>query len=224
MGRLHMRPLQFWLSQRWDHSLLSIDRPVKVTSELRDALEIWTDTACLLQGVLLTSPSPDLYLFTDNSLKGWGASLSGQDVEGVWRESARCLDINHLELLAVKLALLHFREEVQVHTILFLCDNATAVAYLRKEGGTRSHALCLLSWKILNLWQVWGTRLLVRHIPSRFNVLADSLSRFKPLSTKWQLDPTLFSQLHRLLPTLSIDLFVTCRNTQLARYLSPFPD
>ena len=34
LGCLRMRPLQFWLSQRWDHSLLSIARPVKVMSEL----------------------------------------------------------------------------------------------------------------------------------------------------------------------------------------------
>ena len=33
----------------------------------------------------------------------------------------------------------------------------------------------------------------MRHIPSRLNVLADSLSLFKPLSTEWQLDPTLQS-------------------------------
>ena len=124
----------------------------------------------------------------------------------------------------MKLALLHFREEVQARTVLLLCDNATAVAYLRKEGGTLSRNLCLLSWEILNLCQVWGTHLLVRHIPSRLNVLADSLSRSKPLSTEWQLDPLLFIQLHRLLSTLSVDLFATCQNTQLPRFLSPFPD
>ena len=56
------------------------------------------------------------------------------------------------------------------------------------------------------------------------NVLADSLSRFKPLSAEWQLDPTLFSHLHQLLTTLSVDLFIACHNTQLTRFLSPFPD
>ena len=124
----------------------------------------------------------------------------------------------------MKLALLHFREEVQGRTILLLCNNATAVAYLRKEGGTSSRSLCLFSWEILNLYQVWGTHLQVRHIPSHLNVLADSLLSFKPLSTEWQLDPTLFSRLHQLLLMLSIDLFATCHNTQLPRFHSPFPD
>ena len=56
-------------------------------------------------------------------------------------------------------------------------------------------------------------------------MLADSLSRFKPLSTEWQLETTLIScvRLHWLLPT-SVNLFATCRNTQLPRFLLPFPD
>ena len=56
-------------------------------------------------------------------------SLSALDVKDVWRGSQRSLHINHPELLAGKLVLLHFREEVQVRTGL-LCDNTTAVAYL----------------------------------------------------------------------------------------------
>ena len=59
LGCLRMRPLQFCMSQQWDHSLLSIGRPVKVTSELRDVLEICSDTARQLQGVPLISQSPD---------------------------------------------------------------------------------------------------------------------------------------------------------------------
>ena len=70
------------------------------------------------QGVLLTILFPDCYLFTDSSLEGWETLLSGRDVKDVLRGSDRSLHINHLELLAMKLALLHFKEEVQVRTIL----------------------------------------------------------------------------------------------------------
>ena len=63
LGHLHLRPLQFWLSQHSDHSLLYIDWPVEVTSNPRNALEIWTDTVWLLQRVPLISLSPDCYLF-----------------------------------------------------------------------------------------------------------------------------------------------------------------
>ena len=56
------------------------------------------------------------------------------------------------------------------------------------------------------------------------NVIADSLSRSKPFSTEWQINPDLFKQIFDLLPTLSVDLFETCRNAQLPVPLTPFPD
>ena len=55
-------------------------------------------------------------------------------------------------------------------------------------------------------------------------VLADSLSRFKPISIKCRLDPTLFRHLRQLLTMLFIDLFMTCCNILLLHFLSSFPD
>ena len=63
---------------------------------------------------------------------------------------------------------------------------------------------------------------LVSHILSRQFVIADSLSRSKPLSAEWQIDPR-FREDFYLLPTLSIEFFAICRNAQLQGYLSPFP-
>ena len=177
-----MRPIQFWLSARLDHSLARIDLPLLVDTELRDALIVWSETDWILQGVQLSSPNPDIYLFTDSSSEGWGATLSGVDVMDIWRGSDCFLHINHQELLAVKLALQHFLGEIQSKIVLLLCDNTTAVAYLRKEGGTRSRDLCLLSWEILHLCSQNDTRLLVRHIPSKHNVLV--LVRLPP-SGSW---------------------------------------
>ena len=47
---------------------------------------------------------------------------------------------------------------------------------------------------------------------------------FSSVATEGQLDLTLFQQIGGLLPTLSLDLFASCRNKQLNRYLSLFPD
>ena len=55
-------------------------------------------------------------------------------------------------------------------------------------------------------------------------MIADSLSRSKPLRTECQFDPTFFEQILDLLPTLSIVLSATCRIAHLQDYLSPFPD
>ena len=136
LGRLQVRPIQHWLAFRWDHSLAAIDLPLTVTPDLLEAIGVWSDTGWILQGVPLLSLKPDLYLCTDSSLEGWGASLSGRDVKDVWRGSHRSLHINHLEMLAVKLALQHYKSEIQSRTVLLLCDNSTVVSYLCNEGGT----------------------------------------------------------------------------------------
>ena len=51
-----------------------------------------------------------------------------------------------------------------------------------KGGGTRSQDLCLLSWEILQICRAWQTCLLVRHIPSHQNVIADSAPSLSPRS------------------------------------------
>ena len=109
---------------------------------------------------------------------------------------------------------------MQSCTVLLLCDNAFVVSYLRKEGGTRSRDLCLLSWEILQICRAWQTHLLIIHILSHQKVIADSLSRSKPLSTEWQIDPRLFEQILDF-PMLSIDLFVTMRNSRIIYVPSP---
>ena len=48
---------------------------------------------------------------------------------------------NARELLAVQLGLIQFRSALQGRTVAVFCDYATAVTYLRKEGGTRSPLL-----------------------------------------------------------------------------------
>ena len=115
--------------------------------------------------------------------------------------------------------LLHFREEVQDRTIL-LCDNATAVAYLRKEGGTRSRSLCLFSWEILNLCQVLRTHLQMRHIPSHLNALVDSQTSLHGMAAR---SDTLQS-------STSVVTDVVYRSVRdvsqypLPHFVSPFPD
>ena len=202
-----MRPIQHWLASRWDHSLPSIDLPLRITPDMLEVIGVWSDAGWTLQGVPLLSPQPALHLFTDSSMEGWGASLSEKDDKDVWRGSQRPLHINHLEMLAVKLVLQHYKSELQSCTVLLLCDNATVASYLRKKGGTPSRDLCLLSREILQICRAWQTYLLVRHILSHQNVIADSLSCSKPLSTEWHIDTRLFKQILDLLPTLSIDQF-----------------
>ena len=60
--------------------------------------------------------------------------------------------------------------------VLILSDNWTVVAYISKQGGTKSETLCLLA---VDLWQFAAAHnidLQARHIPGWLNVLTDGLS------------------------------------------------
>lgn len=50
----------------------------------------------------------DSHLYTDASVKGWGASLLQESTSGIWTTYERFLHINILEFQAICLGLLHF--------------------------------------------------------------------------------------------------------------------
>ena len=68
----------------------------------------------------------------------WGAHMGHHTTSGLWSEDEVQLFINAKELLAVQRGLLHFQSSLVGKTIAVFCDNTTAVAYLRREGGIRS--------------------------------------------------------------------------------------
>ena len=58
-----------------------------------------------------------------------------------------------------------------------MCDNSTVVAYVDKQGGTVSRALCLLTSRLLRWMESFDVHLDARYLPGENNVLADVLSR-----------------------------------------------
>ena len=74
----------------------------------------------------------------------------------------------------------------------FLCQDIYQQhnsGYINKQGGTHSPNLCVQVWKIL-LWCLKHHIVVrIRHIPGKFNVLADRLSRIdKVVKTEWAVD------------------------------------
>ena len=185
----------------------------------------WLVEERLLGGVPLRSPPPDLHLFSDASLSGWGAHLLDQYTSGVWTEEESRLHINLLELKAVWLALQAFQHRVAGQTVALLCDNATVVAYVNKQGGTVSHSLCMLTKQLLLWAEANSVTLRARFLPGRANVLADQLSRRdQVIGTEWSLDQGVAEEIFRLLGTPTLDLFATRWNTKLPLYCSLVPD
>ena len=125
-------------------------------------------------------------------------------------------------LLAVQLGLLQFQSSLQGRTVAVFCDNTTAVASFRKEGGTRSPLLTTLAQEILRWTVSLSIRLAPQFLPGSNNVLADALSRPHQLPhSTWSLLLTVFQSLRSLWP-VQIDLFATSDNHRCSIYFSPF--
>ena len=167
---------------------------------------------------------PDLHLYSDASCSGWGAHLLYQHVSGVWSNQEKWLHINLLEMKALFLGLQAFRDVIG-HHVTAMCDNSTVVAYVNKQGGTVSRALCLLASRLLRWTESFDVHLDARYLPGENNVLADVLSRRgQVVGTEWSLHPQVEGSLLRAWGNPSIDLFAKCLNAKLPLYCLLVPD
>ena len=148
-GRLRMRTLQWHQKAHWSPESDPPSLPVSLPRDVRRNLSWWMVRDHLLTGVRFGTPAPDLHLYLDASCSGWGAHLLDQHVSGVWSDQEKLLHINLLEMKALFLGLQAFREDVIGHHVTAMCDNLTVVAYVNKQGGTISRALCLLASLLL---------------------------------------------------------------------------
>ena len=97
---------------------------------------------------------------------------------------------------------------------------------LYKASGRDSfHRLSEEVWNVLNLCLAHNIHLLAKHILSRFNTLADWMSRVdKLISTEWSLNQEIANKIFQIMDFPSIDLFATSLNHRLPFYVSPITD
>ena len=97
-------------------------------------------------------------------------------------------------------------ESKQVHSscVMISTDNMT---YISKQGGTRSPNLCIEVWEILHWCLEHNVIFRICHIPGKFNILGDQLSRYyRHLNTEWSLDQTVASCIFQMLRFPNVDL------------------
>ncbi len=220
--RRFKRPLQWHLSQVWDSH--NWDQVIQLGDWFVLPVRQCLADRCLTEAVPLHPLTPELVLFTDASLEGYGAHLGDQQLTGIWEDTFLNLHINLLELEAVRRACIQFRSQIRQRRILLRTDNTTVVAYINKWGGTKSEALGRNALQILELVDSWGAVLTAKHIPGSLNVLADSLSRRSPVNTEWMLAKEVALRVIQEWGSPQVDLFATRRNNQLPVFVSPVPD
>ena len=215
-GRAHTRSLQWHVKDRWSQASQSWDCHIALGPWFKLAVEQWLNRDFLFAMILLAQPQPDLYLFTDASLIGWGAHLGDLSASGRWSAQWSKEHINVLELRAVWLALKSFRQEISGCHVLLSTDNTTVAAYLNKGGGARSRTLSFMATKLLAWCARRQVSLTAKFLPGKLNVLADSLSRKgQIIHTEWPLHRGMLSQIFHFWEVPHIDLFATRLNNRL---------
>ena len=225
-GRLRMCSLQWHLKLHWSPERDPPNIPVPRSRQVEEDLSWWMVMRDhLLEGAPCGSPAPVLRLYSNASRAGWGAHLLDQSASGVWSHQESSLHINLLEMKALFLALRSFKDLVTGHRVTAMCDNSTVVAYVNKQGGTVSSALCSLTGQLLRWAEIRDIQLEARYVPGQANVLADLLSRLNQvLGAEWSLHPQVARDLLRRWGSPTLDLFATNLNAKLPLYCSLIPD
>ena len=199
----------------------NFDGLMPVSDRARQEIEWWLDkipSACRE-----IKQAPELEVFTDASLEGWGAHRGDATAGGRWMESEQDFHINILELKAIKLGLQSLVREKGAH-VRVLTDNTTALAYVRNMGGVKSEG-CNEAAKEIWDWceenENWVT---IAHIPGVLNVTADHLSRHFADNIEWELSHKIFQKIIRIFGSPEVDLFASRRNKKVDTYVAWGPD
>ena len=220
--------------RRFQQTLKSLKPPLSrarpsqkytVSNQMRLSLTWWYNLPEATISVPITHKEASVTLVTDASRSGWGAHCGERELHGLWSEAELNLHINALELVAISKAIQALRETLQFKTVDLRCDNVTAIAYLKKQGGTHSDTLSCLAEEILRFCARSHIVLLPKYIPTDLNVLADRLSRMNtPALSEWKLHTEVFQSLCQKFFHPQVDLFATRWNHQLRKFISPCPD
>ena len=205
----------------WD-----LEGKMTLSPRAKQDLSWWITNVDQLPKAITPKPS-DLTLMTDSSLKGWGGVIEGTPsvARGRWSFQESQLHINLLELKAILLALQALCNHMQNRHIKILCDNTTAVSYIRNMGGTKSCSCNDITREIF-MWCIdRELTLSISHLPGKLNTEADRASReFHNSNTEWSLDQTAFNELKSKLGEPDVDMFASRLNHKTPHYIAWKPD
>ncbi|CAJ0926024.1 unnamed protein product [Ranitomeya imitator] len=141
-------------------------------------------------------------------------------VQGRWSPQESSLPINVLEIRAIFLSLRHWERILRGLPVRVQTDNATAVAYVNHQGGTRS-SLALAEVSKILLWAEATVPVISAvHIPGVENWAADFLSREGLAAGEWSLHPEVFHQICLRWGTPDVDLTASRINRKVPQFVS----
>ena len=182
-------------------------------------LEWWVENLERANGKEFFPKIPDMEIYSDASLSGWGAICNGVTTRGPWTTEQTNMHINSLELLGALFALQSFAKDSHGLSIKMHLDNSTAVSYINKVGGTKSAELTGIAKELTNFCEQRRLSITANHLAGVLNIEADKESRAISDSSDWMLDRSVFANVQKIWQT-DIDLFSSFWNAQLPAFVS----
>lgn len=221
-ARLRQRPLQRFLLRNWDGDVRSLESRIWLPDRIKRSLWWWRAGQHLAGGLPWSFPI-SRRITTDASSWGWGAHLSNAVAQGEWSPEEARASSNQRELLAVQRALQSFQMEIRGHNLQILSDNIATVAYINKQGGTRSRRLQSIAQEILSWAEGNLASISAVHLKGKNNCLADYLSRHRIDRDNWSLHPEVFADLTKRWGYPVADLFANRNNRKTEIFFSMNP-
>ncbi|KZR98981.1 Uncharacterized protein APZ42_005350, partial [Daphnia magna] len=101
-----------------------------LSKEARAEIEWWKENSRAVNGKEFANGEPDLSIFSDASLSGWGGVSEGVTARGPWSKEDEGKHINELELMAAFNSIQAFARHLSHAAICIFLDNKTAVCYI----------------------------------------------------------------------------------------------
>ena len=224
-GMVFLKTLETQKARALSRNNYSYEGTINISPLIKTELRWWLENIELFSRPVHV-PNPDITIFTDASLQGWGCHLPHLQIQtgGRWGPNEWGQDINYLELNAILLSLLTCCRDYSNKHILIRSDNTTAVSGINRQGSTHSVNCNNITRQIWTWAMDTKNWLSASHCPGVLNVEADIASRLFNDSTEWTLDNKTFNHLCKKFGTPTIDLFASRLNFKLDTYCAWLPD
>ena len=224
-GRLYYRGLESQKIRALKNNAFNFEAKVCLDGQSKKEISWWAHNVASMYNDLYV-PAPSVTILTDASSLGWGAVMEGNSTGGFFSSFEQAeFHINIKELMAILFGLKSLANSLHDTHIKILSDNTTAVASVNKFGSIKSKECDRVATAIWNWAMSRNIHLSASHIPGVDNLEADAESRKMEVHTEWQLKPSIFDHVCRVLDFLpSMDLFASRINHQLPLYMSYRPD
>ena len=218
-AQAHYRSMQRFYIKNARKNCGDLNAVCFLSDDAKADLEWWVNNLASLNGKCFSQKIPDLEIFSDASLTGWGAVCNGVTTRGPWTKADTVRHINELELLGALYALQSYTVNANGLSVRLFLDNTTAIAYINKCGGTRSSSLSSIAGDIIRYCEERKLGVEAFHLAGAKNVVADTESRAAVDAGDWKLDPDLASKIFNVWHC-DIDLFSSAWNAQLPAFVS----